>query len=296
MSTATMSDWHARAACASVDPDLFFPELGTPAERIAEAKQICQACPVRQMCLEDAFRRNEPDAICGGMTAEERQDSLRPAAVVQSMVGRRPGKASARQLAVKHGAYLLLCLVQHHMSVQEVAQQLGSTTGAVYSAFVMLVPAPPRYRRPHRPSAIGELLATSKERLKTLERRGISHSEIGIVLGVPQSVVSASLAVLRQREDALERLAEEGSGDAMGRLQDEEIRVRLEAGAALTADDIIKVAGLTILRMVGEGTPLRQVARELGLCRETVRKAYQEMTARKSAARVLTQMAMEEAA
>ncbi|MEW2402205.1 WhiB family transcriptional regulator [Streptomyces sp. NPDC046862] len=288
---STLTSWRAQAACASVDPDLFFPERNTPAERIAEAKQICEACPVKQLCLEDAFRRNEPDAICGGMTGQERENSLRPASVVQSLAGRRPGKTSARQMAVKHGAYLLLCLVQHHMSVQEVARQLGSTPTAVYGAFVMLVPAPAGYKRPTRPSVIGKLVAESKERLKTLERRGISHAEIGVVLGVPQSVVSAALAVLRQREDALERLAADGVAEPMARLQEEEIRVRVESGASLTVDDVIKVAGRTILRMSGEGMPLRQVARELEINRETVRLAYQQMTTK-----TLTKNEMGEAA
>lgn len=41
--------WHARAACAGMDSDLFFPEVGQPT---TAAKAVCDRCPVRPQCDE----------------------------------------------------------------------------------------------------------------------------------------------------------------------------------------------------------------------------------------------------
>lgn len=294
MSTTTVTNWSARAACATADPDLFFPEPDTTAERIAEAKQICAGCPVRQACLEDAVRRGESDAICGGLTGVERRKLLR----LEGQPGRvrRPGRASARQLAVKHGAHLLVSLVEWKMSVQQVAESLGSTPLGVYRAYLLLVPPRPGQQRSKKPSVIEELLRTSKERLKTLERRGISHAEIGVVLGVPQSMVSAALAVLRQRQEGIRLLSRDGA-DGLERLQAEELRILRECGAGLSVSDVIELEGAAILRLHrnGSGLTLRDIAAQLGLCRETVRKAYLEMT-NPQVVKSLTQNEMGEAA
>lgn len=296
MSTAVVAGWRAQAACATADPDLFFPEPNTPTEQIRKAKKICGFCPVKEICLKDAFRRGDPDAICGGMTPGEREAVLRPDAPRKARV-RRPGKASSRELAVRHGAYVLTCLVERRMGVELVADTLGSTPLAVYGAFRMLVPLRHGLVRNNKSTAIESLLATSKERLKTMERRGWTHEAIGSALNTSQSIVSASLSVLAQREEAVRRLSADGS-DGLRRVQDEEIRIRRESGAGLTVADVIELAGPQIRRMCSDGIPLRQVARELGLCRESVRRAYQEMTSAKSVVRNLNlnQNQMEEAA
>lgn len=287
-SSPRAADWRDRAACTNADPDLFFPEKNTPAATVREAKRICASCPVRQACLEEAIRSGEPDAICGGLTAAERAGKLGAPRV------RRAGRATARQLAVKHGAYLLVALVEWRMSVEEVAESLGSTPLAVHRAYLILVPARLGQRRSKKPSQIEELLATSKERMKTLQRLGRSHEQIGEFLGMSQSVVSAALAVLRQREEAVRRLSESGP-DALARLQDEELRIRRESGFGLTVQEVIEAEGRSILRMHGGGMPLRKVALELRLCRETVRRAYQEMTKARFE-NTLTQNEMGEAA
>jgi len=290
MSTLTAATWRAQAACVDADPDLFFPEPGTPVGRIADAKKVCAACPVRQACLEDAMRRGESEAICGGLTAGERRQ------LAGSPRGRRPGKASARQLAVKHGAHLLVSLVEWRMNVQQVAESLGSTPMAVYLAYVMLVPPCPGRPRNKKPSLIEDLVHTSKKELKALERRGLSHAEIGVEMGFQQSVVSASLAVLRQREEGIRRLSRNGA-DGLERLRAEEMRVLRECGAGLSVNDVIALEGDAILRMYrnGAGATLRVVADRLGLCRETVRRAYHQMTTQQ-VAKDLTQNEMEEAA
>lgn len=61
----------AGAACAGVDPDLFFPaDEDEFSER--RAKAICAGCPVREMCLALAMRRREEFGIFGGLDPAER--------------------------------------------------------------------------------------------------------------------------------------------------------------------------------------------------------------------------------
>ncbi|MGW6569720.1 hypothetical protein [Streptomyces sp. NPDC054975] len=114
--------------------------------------------------------------------------------------------------------------------------------------------------------------------LRTLERMGRSHEEIARSLGTSQNVVSAGLRVLQQRDAALSRVSRKGIEDAVKRLQAAETRVRRESRVGLTVQDVIEIAGSRILALHGGGTPLRQVAEQLGLNREGVRKAYLQLT------------------
>lgn len=69
------ADWRARAACADVDPEVFFPvgESGPVLERqVAEAKAVCAGCPVRAECLAWALAVL-PHGVAGGLSAEERR-------------------------------------------------------------------------------------------------------------------------------------------------------------------------------------------------------------------------------
>lgn len=270
--------WRMKAACAVADPDLFFPEAGTAPERIAEAKAYCAACPVKQVCLDEAFRTNERDAIAGGMTPQEREAQLVPGMPMDRFQARRVDNASARTIAVGQGSDVLVWLVKHQMTVDQVAERLGATPRAVYRAWLMLVPARAGEQRPQEASAVERLLEQSKETLRTLIRMGKSHDQAALVLGTSQSIVSASLSVLGQREDALRRLSRKGPEAALERLQVEETRIRRQSRSGLTMHDVIDMHGLQIRRMHTDGMALKAIARELGLCRETVRRAYQEMT------------------
>jgi WhiB family redox-sensing transcriptional regulator len=49
--------------CQVVSPELFFAEAPDDVER---AKALCQACPVRLVCLADALERREPWGVWGG--------------------------------------------------------------------------------------------------------------------------------------------------------------------------------------------------------------------------------------
>ena len=59
------------AACATTDPELWFPELDS-LWRVAQAKKICEKCPVKTECLEYAIRNKFKDGIWGGLSPTER--------------------------------------------------------------------------------------------------------------------------------------------------------------------------------------------------------------------------------
>ncbi|HUR74421.1 MAG TPA: WhiB family transcriptional regulator [Sporichthya sp.] len=70
------SRWQEHAACRTVDPEIFWPPANTPLvlERyLAQAKPVCNRCPVRQACLLYAIEHGEyQDGIWGGTTPKER--------------------------------------------------------------------------------------------------------------------------------------------------------------------------------------------------------------------------------
>lgn len=295
MTTLTVvRDWRKSAACSTADPDLFFPEPDTSDKDIAKAKEICAACPVKDLCLKEALRSADQVAICGGLTPEEREQLVATGQVLSRFQSRRAENRNARLLAMTRGADMLVWLVEAGMSVERVADRLDVQPRAVYQAWRMLVP--PAQERTYQPSAVERVLVESSLELRALARVGRSHDQIAEALRTSQNIVSSSLRVLAQRDEALDRLQRPGEGmeAVVPRMQAEEYRVRIESGSGLTVDDVIHLAGPRIRQMCAEGKPLRHVALELGLCRETVRKAYKQMTT--GVGRELTQDEMESAA
>jgi len=65
--------WVARANCRGTDPDWWFPATWT-ARRLADARQICGACPVRQQCLDFAVTHAIREGMWGGLTRSERDE------------------------------------------------------------------------------------------------------------------------------------------------------------------------------------------------------------------------------
>ena len=49
--------------CHTAEPELFFDEA---ASRVAQAKALCAACPMRAACLTAALSRAEPCGVWGG--------------------------------------------------------------------------------------------------------------------------------------------------------------------------------------------------------------------------------------
>lgn len=71
-------DWRERALCSGDDPELWYADGRSTADRAdaAEAKRVCGLCPVRDVCLADALQAREPYGIRGGLDARERDALL----------------------------------------------------------------------------------------------------------------------------------------------------------------------------------------------------------------------------
>lgn len=65
-----LDEWQDRAICATIDPEIFFPEKGGSTR---EAKQVCQGCDVRHECLRQALDKDERFGIWGGLSERERR-------------------------------------------------------------------------------------------------------------------------------------------------------------------------------------------------------------------------------
>lgn len=68
--TARPYFWHDFALCAETDPEIFHPERGNMG---LDAISICDRCPVRTDCLEDALEHWEQTGIRGGLPANARK-------------------------------------------------------------------------------------------------------------------------------------------------------------------------------------------------------------------------------
>ncbi|HKX75309.1 MAG TPA: WhiB family transcriptional regulator [Acidimicrobiia bacterium] len=62
--------WQDYANCRGADADLFFPERGASTRK---AKAICNACEVKDQCLDYAIVNGEKFGIWGGMSERERR-------------------------------------------------------------------------------------------------------------------------------------------------------------------------------------------------------------------------------
>lgn len=71
---AANTAWIEDAACTTTDPEIFFTE--NPESKRA-ARTICNGCPVKAQCLEDALVAEDAFGIRGGLTAMERKSLLR---------------------------------------------------------------------------------------------------------------------------------------------------------------------------------------------------------------------------
>jgi hypothetical protein len=66
--------WVEDAACASVDPELWYPDQGEGrADAYRAAVKICGTCPVQDPCLDYAMRVQELHGVWGGTTPKQRK-------------------------------------------------------------------------------------------------------------------------------------------------------------------------------------------------------------------------------
>ena len=70
------STWRDQARCRGVDPQVFHPAEEDDVAA-AQAKAICDVCPVIESCLEYAVSTREKEGVWGGMTARERRRLVR---------------------------------------------------------------------------------------------------------------------------------------------------------------------------------------------------------------------------
>jgi WhiB family redox-sensing transcriptional regulator len=66
--------WQTSAACASADPDAWFPLKGSVA--VPQVTRICARCPVARSCLAMSLLHHET-GVWAGTTAVHRQDAYR---------------------------------------------------------------------------------------------------------------------------------------------------------------------------------------------------------------------------
>jgi WhiB family redox-sensing transcriptional regulator len=120
-------DWRLDAACAEVDPELFFPESGQ-VPQTAAAKQVCAGCAVRGPCLEAAVHgpqaRDDHSGIFAGTTARDRT----------RLRGRASYAKGTRFLHDRTAAEAALALANEY-SIDRAARQLGVSKQALRRAF-----------------------------------------------------------------------------------------------------------------------------------------------------------------
>ncbi|MEY9961326.1 WhiB family transcriptional regulator [Streptacidiphilus sp. MAP5-52] len=80
-SSAASTDWRHGAACASEDPELFFPvgEAGPALLQAEEAKAVCRRCPVMNLCLTWALETHQEHGVWGGTSEADRRSARRRA-------------------------------------------------------------------------------------------------------------------------------------------------------------------------------------------------------------------------
>ena len=68
-------DWRDKAACLTVDPELFFPvgNTGPAVDQIEKAKAVCGRCTVSEQCLQYALETNQDYGVWGGLSEDERR-------------------------------------------------------------------------------------------------------------------------------------------------------------------------------------------------------------------------------
>jgi WhiB family redox-sensing transcriptional regulator len=75
-SVPLLPDWSG-ALCASIDPELFFPEKSAGGANARMARNICKQCPVRLKCLSYALDNTIEFGIWGGLSRNERRELIR---------------------------------------------------------------------------------------------------------------------------------------------------------------------------------------------------------------------------
>jgi WhiB family redox-sensing transcriptional regulator len=81
-SNTASTSWRSHGRCLDEDPELFFPigSTGPAVLQVTEAKAVCQACRVREACLQWALEQGLDHGVWGGLDGDERRALRRLAA------------------------------------------------------------------------------------------------------------------------------------------------------------------------------------------------------------------------
>ncbi len=97
-------DWRHKAVCRDEDPELFFPvgNSGPALAQIADAKLVCNRCPVTTECLTWALESGQDAGVWGGLSEDERRalkrrnaPALAPAAPYNAAAPENPAQFGA---------------------------------------------------------------------------------------------------------------------------------------------------------------------------------------------------------
>ncbi|GMA89834.1 hypothetical protein GCM10025869_03630 [Homoserinibacter gongjuensis] len=99
-------DWRDKAACLTVDPELFFPvgNTGPAVDQIEKAKTVCGRCTVSEQCLQYALETNQDSGVWGGLSEDERRALKRRAARAPRQLGRRVSRRRLQRLLNRLGS------------------------------------------------------------------------------------------------------------------------------------------------------------------------------------------------
>lgn len=70
------ADWRDQAACAELDPEIWFPQPGDTAS-VHEAKKVCFGCPVMNDCARYALQTRQMTGVWGGLSEQQRNTLLK---------------------------------------------------------------------------------------------------------------------------------------------------------------------------------------------------------------------------
>ena len=76
--------WDTGAACKTADASLLKKFYSNRKKDIAQAKALCQQCPVKTACYLNALRNSEPAGIWGGVQFDISQAIIEPATPIIS--------------------------------------------------------------------------------------------------------------------------------------------------------------------------------------------------------------------
>lgn len=65
--------WAVDAACAGVDPTLWFPDEHGGQYAARMARKVCADCPVRLECLDYALTTHQLFGVWGGLSEQQRR-------------------------------------------------------------------------------------------------------------------------------------------------------------------------------------------------------------------------------